>query len=233
MELVKITDLTGMLGITSRSLRYYEQAGLIRSVRPDSGRYRYYDTANIERLRQIIVLRKMQIPVKDILRIYENEDMSIVVETFVNRIRAIDEEVNALTDLRRIVNDFLVTMTQNGITKISALPLLYETMEKQLDSLGTRKTGSYQELAAITERLSGPVQPSLVQLPSMRVLSSCLKENRLYPRRTPAAGTSAGGSDIAGQPPRACFPADTGEKAPAGSHAFQRPGGNTAGFHHA
>ena len=28
MELVKITELTGMLGITSRSLRYYEQAGL-------------------------------------------------------------------------------------------------------------------------------------------------------------------------------------------------------------
>ena len=94
MELVKITELTGMLGITSRSLRYYEQAGLIRSVRPDSGKYRYYDAANIERLRQILVLRKMQIPVKDILRIYESEDMSVVVETFVSRIRAIDEAVS-------------------------------------------------------------------------------------------------------------------------------------------
>lgn len=100
------------------------------------------------------------------------------METFVNRIRAIDEEVNALTDLRRIVNDFLMTMMQNGITKISALPLLYESMEKQLDSLEIRKTGSYKELAAISDRLSGPVQPFLVQLPSMRVLSSCLKENR-------------------------------------------------------
>ena len=177
MELVKITELTGMLGITSRSLRYYEQAGLIRSVRPDSGKYRYYDAANIERLRQIIVLRKMQIPVKDILRIYESEDMSIVVETFVSRIRAIDEEVNALTDLRRIVNDFLTTMTRNGITKISALPLLYESMEKQLDSLENNRTGSYKELASISDRLTKPVQPSLVQLPPMRILSSCLKEN--------------------------------------------------------
>lgn len=177
MELVKITELTGMLGITSRSLRYYEQAGLIRSVRPDSGKYRYYDAANIERLRQILVLRKMQIPVKDILRIYESEDMSVVVETFVSRIRAIDEEVNALTDLRRIVNDFLATMTRNGITKISALPLLYESMEKQLDSLENNRTGSYKELASISDRLTKPVQPSLVQLPPMRILSSCLKEN--------------------------------------------------------
>ena len=177
MELVKITELTGMLGITSRSLRYYEQAGLIRSVRPDSGKYRYYDAANIERLRQILVLRKMQIPVKDILRIYESEDMSVVVETFVSRIRAIDEEVNALTDLRRIVNDFLTTMTRNGITKISALPLLYESMEKQLDSLENNRTGSYKELASISDRLTKPVQPSLVQLPPMRILSSCLKEN--------------------------------------------------------
>lgn len=161
MELVKITELTGMLGITSRSLRYYEQAGLIRSVRPDSGKYRYYDAANIERLRQILVLRKMQIPVKDILRIYESEDMSVVVETFVSR----------------IVNDFLATMTRNGITKISALPLLYESMEKQLDSLENNRTGSYKELASISDRLTKPVQPSLVQLPPMRILSSCLKEN--------------------------------------------------------
>jgi len=42
-ELIKITDLTVRLGLSSRSLRYY-------------------DTENIERLKQIIVLRNMQIP---------------------------------------------------------------------------------------------------------------------------------------------------------------------------
>lgn len=79
---------------------------------------------------QIMGLRKMQMPIKDILRIYESEDMSTVVEVFVDRINAIDEETNALAELKRIVSEFLQTMIQNGITKISAIPLLYEEMDK-------------------------------------------------------------------------------------------------------
>ena len=67
MSLAKITDLTNMLGISSRSLRYYEQVGLIQSVRLNFEKYRYYDRANVERLKQIMVLRKMQIPIKDIV----------------------------------------------------------------------------------------------------------------------------------------------------------------------
>lgn len=56
-------------------------------------KYRHHDIENIERLKQIMVLRKMQIPIKDIIRIYESDDMSVVVETFVSRMRAIDDSV--------------------------------------------------------------------------------------------------------------------------------------------
>lgn len=66
-----------------------------------------------------MVLRKMQIPIKDIIRIYEREDMSTVVEVFVDRINAIDDETNALAELKKIVSDFLQTMIENAITKIS------------------------------------------------------------------------------------------------------------------
>ena len=50
--LTKITDLTTQLGLSSRSLRYYEQVGLVVSVRPAFEKYRFYDTENIERLKQ-------------------------------------------------------------------------------------------------------------------------------------------------------------------------------------
>lgn len=68
MNLIKITDLTNNLGISSRSLRYYEQMGLIKSVRPEFEKYRFFDAENIERLKQIIILRKMQIPIKDTIK---------------------------------------------------------------------------------------------------------------------------------------------------------------------
>ncbi|MCL2284936.1 MAG: hypothetical protein FWC32_01060 [Firmicutes bacterium] len=68
-------------------------------------------------------------------------------------------------------------MLQKGVTKISALPILYEGMEKQLEQLEHRKPTDYGELSAISGKLTAPVQPIILHLPAMRVLSSCLKEN--------------------------------------------------------
>lgn len=182
MELIKITDLAPQLGLTSRSLRYYEEAGLIQSVRLPGEKYRFFDAANIERLKQIIVLRKMMIPIKDILRIYHSSDMSVVVEVFVGRIRQIDQEALALSELRRITDEFLKTMQKNGVKKISALPLLYEALINQELDQGDaeaedRLSVSYEALSAVSAQLVKPVEPSIVRLPVMRVLSSRLKES--------------------------------------------------------
>lgn len=154
----------------------YERVGLLEAKRADNNNYRYYDESEVERIKQIMVLRKMQISIKDIIRIYENEDMSTVVEVFVNRINAIDEEVGALTELKRITNDFLQTMLKNGVTKITALPIIYEQMEKQLDTLERCKTMNYTELSALSDKLVKPVESSILSLPSMRVLSSLRKD---------------------------------------------------------
>ncbi|MGI5899776.1 MAG: MerR family transcriptional regulator [Christensenellales bacterium] len=175
MSLIKITDLTNQFGISSRSLRYYEQVGLIQSVRPEFEKYRYFDDENVERLKQIMVLRKMQITIKDILRIYESEDMSVVVETFVERINAIDDEIGALSKMKLITNEFLQTMIKNGIKKISALPLLYDEMEKELAVVEEHKPVSYRELEAASEKLAKPIEYSITDLPKMRVLTSFRK----------------------------------------------------------
>jgi len=175
MDLIKITDLTPTLGLTSRCLRYYENVGLIKSIRIAGEKYRYYDAQTIDRLKQIIVLRKMLIPIKDIIRIYESEDMSVVVETFVKRIRAIDEEVSALEELRQIVNEFLSAMIAKGVKKISALPIIYEGMERKLEQLEGHKP--MNSLSVVSEKLAKPIMPSIVNLPHMRVLSSYLKSN--------------------------------------------------------
>lgn len=171
-----ITDAVKQFGVTSKTLRYYERVGLLEAKRADNNNYRYYDKSEVERIKQIMVLRKMQISIKDIIRIYENEDMSTVVEVFINRINAIDEEVGTLTELKRITNDFLQTMLKNGVTKITSLPLLYEQMEKQLDTLERCKTMKYMELSALSDKLVKPVESSILSLPSMRVLSSLRRD---------------------------------------------------------
>ena len=64
MDLQTVSDISKKYGISSRMLRYYEQSGLITSKRKEGYAYRVYDDPAIKRLQQVIILRKLQIPVK-------------------------------------------------------------------------------------------------------------------------------------------------------------------------
>lgn len=171
MELMKITEVTEKFGVSSRTLRYYEQVGLLQSDRPPFEKYRFYNEENINRLQQILVLRKMQIPIKDILQIYENQDMEILVQSFVKRIDEIDNEINSLSQLKTYVNDFLNAMIAHGITQISALPLLYEKVEAELLS-APRQDLSIETLNMLSDKMAKPLDMDIVELSSMLVVTS-------------------------------------------------------------
>ena len=49
-NLVKIRDLSVKYNISARTLRYYEDMGLIQSTRSEEYAYRLYDEAAIKRL---------------------------------------------------------------------------------------------------------------------------------------------------------------------------------------
>ena len=70
-ELIKIKDMTGRYDISARTLRYYEDMGLLTSVRSDDYAYRLYDDAAVKRLEQILILRKL-----NIIAIYPDIDIS-------------------------------------------------------------------------------------------------------------------------------------------------------------
>jgi len=66
MELQTVIQVSKTFGISAQMLRYYERNGLIQSSRKDDYAYRVYDEDAIKRLQQIVILRKLQIPVKQI-----------------------------------------------------------------------------------------------------------------------------------------------------------------------
>lgn len=177
MSLVKISEVTEKFGISSRTLRYYEQVGLLRSERPPFEKHRFYDSDNINRLQQILVLRKMQISIKDILRIYESQDMETLVHSFVKRMEEIDDEISTLSQLKAFVSDFLNAMTAHGITHISALPLLYEKAQKEFLS-ASKQDLSMETLNTISDKLAKPLEMDIVTLPPMLMITSIRTDSR-------------------------------------------------------
>ena len=62
---MKINDAEKLLGITKANIRFYEKENLITPSRTENG-YRDYSEGDIARLKQIIILRKLGIPVGQI-----------------------------------------------------------------------------------------------------------------------------------------------------------------------
>ncbi len=61
-EYYDIREVCELLGCTSRTLRHYEDKGIIESVRSDSGRRQYTD-AQVALIRNVLVLRSLNLPI--------------------------------------------------------------------------------------------------------------------------------------------------------------------------
>ncbi|WP_046227564.1 methyltransferase domain-containing protein [Paenibacillus dauci] len=68
---MKINELARKLGITSRTIRFYEQHGLLEPARQQDNQYRVFVEEDIWRLQTIIALREAGMPLKDIRNVLE------------------------------------------------------------------------------------------------------------------------------------------------------------------
>jgi len=125
-ELKKIREMSTQYGISARALKYYEEMGLITSTRNDDYAYRLYDDAAVQRLEQILILRKLNISIKDIKRIFNTSGSEVVLEVLGKKVDAIDEEVSLLHELREIVLDFIRQIEQSDFGNKSDIQLLYD-----------------------------------------------------------------------------------------------------------
>ena len=106
-ELIKIKDLSVKYNISARTLRYYEDMGLLSSTRPDDCAYRLYDVSAVKRLEQILILRKLNISIKDIQRVFSAAGSGVVLEVLEKKVEDIDEEVALLHEMKEIVIAFI------------------------------------------------------------------------------------------------------------------------------
>ena len=103
MELHTISQVSKTYGISTRMLRYYEEIGLINSLRKDDYAYRVYDATAILRLQQIIVLRKLRISMKHISIILNNLQTAEAMNIFSQNIRENEHEINTLSTIRDVL----------------------------------------------------------------------------------------------------------------------------------
>lgn len=105
--MMTITEVSRSLEVSARMLRYYEQQGLIVSSRRENYAYRVYDQENISRLRLILVLRRLRVPLKDIGAILSEGDAAQALTVLQGRLAEVEAEIRSLETIREVLGAFV------------------------------------------------------------------------------------------------------------------------------
>ena len=98
---MKINEVEKQLGITKANIRFYEKEGLITPVRNENG-YRDYTEADIIQLKEIIILRKLGIPVQQIADIFDGTlPLQDALDSSIQTLQAEIEKLNGSLALCR------------------------------------------------------------------------------------------------------------------------------------
>lgn len=140
MTVKQVSELTG---VSIRTLRYYDEIGLLPPASHTEGGYRLYDDTALERLQQILLFRELEFPLKDIVRIVSSPDF--------DRKKALEQQIELL-ELKKQHLENLISFAR-GIKLLGVRAVNFSAFDKsKLDEYAKRakeqwgNTPEYKEL---------------------------------------------------------------------------------------
>lgn len=101
----KIGEVCRLYGITPDTLRHYEAKGLLHPWRDPSSGYRYYSVAQLDVIDLILTAKTLGIPLAEIRRVIESEDVAVYQAMYETQQRLITEKIASLTKLLAVTNE--------------------------------------------------------------------------------------------------------------------------------
>lgn len=129
-DFLKINELSKRLGISTRTIRFYEQNGLLPSVQREHNQYRIFGEEDIWRLQTIIALREAGMAIKEIKQALEPQ---------------------GLPDSQRL-RYYLELQRSLLTTQWLEMKRMAETTDQMIDLLQTQQTLPIQEIYHLADQ---------------------------------------------------------------------------------
>lgn len=175
-ELVKIREVSTKYNVSARALRYYEDMGLIKSTRSSDYAYRLYDKQALKRLEQILILRRLNISIKDIQLIFQASGTETVLDVLGKKVNEIDGEVALLQDLKDIILEFIEQIRQADFSRNDDIKKLYEkaaNVENHIANVSNSQNSlSINHLLDVTDKLKKAPEVRIIQINPFKAFTS-------------------------------------------------------------
>ncbi len=126
-----VKDVSKITGVSIRTLRYYDEIGLLKPTELTEAGYRLYDNKALEKLQEIMFFRELEIPLTDIKKIMDNPNydkeqallaQKSLLEQKRNRLNGI---IELITDVMKGVN----TMSFGAFSNEEVQKMVNHTLE--------------------------------------------------------------------------------------------------------
>lgn len=166
-----VKEVSKMTGISIRTLRYYDEIGLLKPTKISDNKYRLYDDKALEKLQEIMFFKEMDIPLETIKKLLENPELDrkeillfqkALLERKRNRLNGIIELID---DVREGVNTMsFEAFSEDDIERIVEHTIKQIKPEQLQDFI--QKFGSIEEFSsALKEELKDEeIEANLIKL---------------------------------------------------------------------
>lgn len=103
-DLIAISEMAKLYGITRQTLIYYDEIDLFKPVKVDCKGYRYYSRRQIPYLREICFLKSVGVSLKEILEHFKDRSAIKEMKLLKEQRNRIAQEVSRLNKLRDSIN---------------------------------------------------------------------------------------------------------------------------------
>ena len=126
-----VKDVSEITGVSIRTLRYYDEIGLLKPTELTEAGYRLYDNKALEKLQEIMFFRELDIPLIDIKKIMENPNYD-KEQALLTQKNLLEQKRNRLNGIIELITDVMKgvnTMSFEAFTNEDVQRIVNHTLE--------------------------------------------------------------------------------------------------------
>ena len=151
-----VKEVSEITKVSIRTLRYYDEIGLLKPTQLTKAGYRLYDNQALEQLQQVMFFRELEIPLSDIKQIIENPffNKEQILKT---QKSLLEKKRNRLNGLIELIDDVMKganTMTFDAFNNDDVQTILSHTLEYMSKEALDEQIKQYGSLEKYREHLA-------------------------------------------------------------------------------
>lgn len=108
-----VHEVSELVGVSIRTLQYYDKIGLFTPSEYTEAGYRLYDDTDLERLQQILLFRELEFPLKDIKKIINNPDF--------DKSKALEQQIELLMLKKEHIENLIILAREIKLKGVRAM----------------------------------------------------------------------------------------------------------------